>query len=169
MPLSWRIFQSLLWSTQSWTWQFHEIKEQAMNRMTALELTAVCMRAKLFQSCPTLCDPMDYSSPGSSVHGILQASILEQVSIPFSRASSQPRDQTHIFYISCIGRQVLYHYSHLGSPEFSCMFFQSAVYSERIPGKKYQAQEPRQKDWHLGMGREARLEKSVIVDWACTM
>ena len=116
MPLSWRIFQSLLWSTQSWTWQFHEIKEQAMNRMTALELTAVCMRAKLFQSCPTLCDPMDYSSPGSSVHGILQASILEQVSIPFSRASSQPRDQTHIFYISCIGRQVLYHYSHLGSP-----------------------------------------------------
>ena len=99
MPLSWRIFQSLLWSTQSWTWQFHEIKEQAMNRMTALELTAVCMHAKLFQSCPTLCDPMDYSSPGSSVYGILQARILEWVAIPFSRGSSWPSDQ---IWVSCI-------------------------------------------------------------------
>ena len=42
--------------------------------------------------CPTLCDPMDCSSPGSSVHGILQARILEWVAFPFSRGSSQPRD-----------------------------------------------------------------------------
>ena len=40
------------------------------------------------QSCLTLCDPMDYSPPGSSVHGILQARILEWVAIPFSRGSS---------------------------------------------------------------------------------
>ena len=45
------------------------------------------------QSCPTLCNPMDWGSPGSSVHGILQGRILEQVAISFSR-SSQPRDQT---------------------------------------------------------------------------
>ena len=51
------------------------------------------------QSCPTLCDPTDCSSPGSSVHGILQARILEWVAIPFSRGSSQPRDQTQA---SCI-------------------------------------------------------------------
>ena len=38
---------------------------------------ALCMRAKLLQSCPTLCDPMDRSPPDSSVHGILQARILE--------------------------------------------------------------------------------------------
>ena len=41
-----------------------------------------CMCTKLLQSCPTLCDPMDYSPPGSSVHGILQARILEWVAMP---------------------------------------------------------------------------------------
>ena len=48
------------------------------------------------QSCPTQCDPMDCSPPESSVHGILQARILEWVVISFSRASSQPRDRTQI-------------------------------------------------------------------------
>jgi len=56
------------------------------------------------QSCPTLCnDPMNCSPPGSSVHGILQARILEWVAISFSRGSSQPEDWTHV---SCIGRQI---------------------------------------------------------------
>ena len=44
------------------------------------------------QSCPTLCDPMDCSPPGSSVHGISQARIQEWVAISFSRGSSQPKD-----------------------------------------------------------------------------
>ena len=48
------------------------------------------------QSCPTLCDPMDCSPPGSSVHGIVPARILEWVAMPFSRASSQPRDRTQV-------------------------------------------------------------------------
>ena len=43
------------------------------------------------QSCPTLCDPMDYA-----VHGILQAGILECIAFPFSRGSSQPRDRTQV-------------------------------------------------------------------------
>ena len=43
------------------------------------------------QSCPTLCNPMDCSPLGSSIHGILQARILEWVAISFSRESSQPR------------------------------------------------------------------------------
>ena len=47
----------------------------------------------VIQSCLTLCDPMDYSLPGSSVHGILQARILEWVAISFSKGSSWPRDQ----------------------------------------------------------------------------
>ena len=51
------------------------------------------------QLCLTLFDPMDRSRPGSSVHGILQARILEWVAIPFSRGSSQPRGQTRV---SCI-------------------------------------------------------------------
>ena len=46
------------------------------------------------QSCPTLCDPMDCSPPGSSVHGIYQTRILQLVAIPFYRVSSQPRDET---------------------------------------------------------------------------
>ena len=54
---------------------------------------------KVTQSCPTLCDLMDYSPPGSSVHGILQARILEWVAISFSRGSSWPRNQTRV---SCI-------------------------------------------------------------------
>ena len=48
------------------------------------------------QSCLTLCDPMDCSLPGSSVHGILQGRIVEWVTVPFSRESSRPRDQTHV-------------------------------------------------------------------------
>ena len=51
------------------------------------------------QSCPTLCDPMGCSPPGSSVHGILQAWILEWVAVPLSRGSSPPRDRTRV---SCI-------------------------------------------------------------------
>ena len=51
------------------------------------------------QSCLTLCNPMDHSPPGSSVHGILQATILEWVAISFSRGCSTPRDQTCISYI----------------------------------------------------------------------
>ena len=50
--------------------------------------------------CLTLCNPMDCSLPGSSVHGILQARILECVAMPFSRGSSWPWGQTWIFYIA---------------------------------------------------------------------
>ena len=70
--------------------------------------TRACV-CSITQSCPTLFDPMDCSSPGSSVHGISQARILEGVAISSSRGSSQPRDQTCISCVSCIGRQVLYH------------------------------------------------------------
>ena len=49
------------------------------------------------QLCFALCNPMDGSPPGSSVHGILQARILEWVAMSFSRRSSQPRGQTHVF------------------------------------------------------------------------
>ena len=61
------------------------------------------------QSCLTLCEPMDCSLPGSSVHGILQARTLEWVARPSPRGSSQPKDQTHVSCVSCIGRRVLYH------------------------------------------------------------
>ena len=68
------------------------------------------MHAKSLQSCPTLCDSLDHSPPGSSVHGILQARILECVAMPSSRGSSRSRDGT---CVSCIGRWTLYY---LGFP-----------------------------------------------------
>ena len=54
-------------------------------------------KSKVAQFCPTLCDPMDCSLPGSSIHGIFQARILEWVAISFSRRSSQTRDWTQVF------------------------------------------------------------------------
>ena len=71
---------------------------------------------KSLQLCPTLCNPIACSLLHSSVHGILQARTLEWVSMPSSRGSSQPRDRTCVSYVSCIGRQVLYH---LGSPSLT--------------------------------------------------
>ena len=55
-----------------------------------------CMHTESLQSCPTLCDPMGRSLPGSSVPEILQARILEWVAVPSSRESFRPRDQTLI-------------------------------------------------------------------------
>ena len=70
----------------------------------------MCVRRKLLQSCATLCDPMDCRlSPGSSVHGILQARILEWVAISSSRETSQHRDSTCAAYVSYVGKWVLYH------------------------------------------------------------
>ena len=69
--------------------------------------TFVCMLCA--QSCPTLCNPLDCSLPGPSIHGISQARILEWVAISYPKGSSQPRDQTSIACISCIGRRILYH------------------------------------------------------------
>ena len=79
------------------TWNYHNI------------VNWLCMCAELLQFCPTLCDLMDYSPPGSSVHGIFQARILEWVAISSSRGSSWPKDWTCVSYISCTGRQVVYH------------------------------------------------------------
>ena len=67
------------------------------------------------QSCPTLCDTMDCNPPGFTVHGIFQARILEWFAIPFSKGSSQPRDQTKVsgiagrfFTVWAPGKPVLY-------------------------------------------------------------
>ena len=60
------------------------------------------IESEVAQSCLTLCDPIDYSLPISSVHGILQARILKWVAIPFSRGSSWPRDWSRVY---CIARR----------------------------------------------------------------
>ena len=55
--------------------------------------------SKVVQSCPTFCNPMDCSLPGSSVPGIFQAIVLEWIAISFSNESSQPRDRTWVSHI----------------------------------------------------------------------
>ena len=77
-------------------------------------LQRICV--KFLPSCPTLCDRRDCSLPGSSVHGILQAKILQWVAMSSSRGSSWFRDRTHVCYVSCTGSWILYHQCQLGSP-----------------------------------------------------
>ena len=81
-----------------------------------------CPLCSVMQLCRTLCNFIDCSLSGSSVHGILQARIVEWISMPFSRGSSWPRGQTLFSYIFCIGRWIFfffffYHKHYLGSPK----------------------------------------------------
>ena len=64
---------------------------------STLRMTSVYVVVLVTKSCSTLCDPMDCSRPGSSVHGILQVRILEWVAISFPRGSSWPRNRTQVF------------------------------------------------------------------------
>ena len=73
-----------------------------------------CVPAKSPQSCLTLCNPIDCSLPGSSLHRILQSIILEWVAMTSPRGSFWLKDQTHISFISCIGSCILIQLSHLG-------------------------------------------------------
>ena len=76
-----------------------------------MSLVGVCVLVA--QSCPSLCNPMDCSLPGFSVHGILQARILEWVAIPFCNGSF-PSQGLNPSLLHC--RQIIYHLSHQGSP-----------------------------------------------------
>ena len=86
-------------------WQMHslQLSHQGIphSSFSSVQFSSVQF-SSVAQSCLTLCDPMDYSLPRSSVHGILQARILEWVAISFSRGSSRPRDQTQVSRI--VGR-----------------------------------------------------------------
>ena len=76
----------------------------------------VCVLVDQLLVAPILCDPMNCGPPASSAHGILQARILEWVTIPFSRGSSWARGQTPV---SCIALFTLYCVSHQGSPQIT--------------------------------------------------
>ena len=80
--------------------------------------------AQLLWSCPTLCDPMDCSPPGASVHGILQVRMLEWVAIPFSRGSSQLSDNLSLPHC----RGILHLLSHRGRPWTSFIYLFSTIF-----------------------------------------
>ena len=97
------------------------------------------MKVLVTQSCPTFCDPMDCSQPDSTVHGIFQARVLEWVAICSSRGSSWTRNGTCISYVSCIGRQILYH----------CASWEACPKSFSLPG--YRVQTPCSR-WDISRG-----------------
>ena len=80
-------------------------------KLSAIKYLSKELQSEVAQSCLTLCNPMDCSLPGSSVHGIFQAIVLEWIAISFSRGSSQPRDQT---WVSRVVKQPLYRLRHQG-------------------------------------------------------
>ena len=98
-----------------WLLYFHRFLNPILSKLLSIQLAQLlfCLqrctvlpcqtnhkvKVLVTQSCLTLYDPMDYSRPGSSVHGVLLARILEWAAIPFSRGSSKPRGQT---WVSCI-------------------------------------------------------------------
>ena len=100
------------------------LRENTLDSKTPdiLNLKRISVCAKSLQLCTAVCDPMDCSPSDSSVHGILQARILEWVAMPSSRGSSQPRDRTRISYVSyalatvCLFVCFFNHYDHLGNP-----------------------------------------------------
>ena len=101
-PWGWNV----VWIDMCFNWKSHTNMKKRNAR-----LPYVCVL-----SCFSLvwhCDPMDCSLPGSSVHGILQARVLEWVVMSFSRGLSWPKDRTCISFLSCIGRQILYRLHHL--------------------------------------------------------
>ena len=95
----------------------------------------------------SLCNLMDYSPPGFSTHGILQARILEWVAVPSSRGSSRPRDGTCVSYVSCIGSQVLYHCTTWKAPRRQ--YVSASITPE--PG-----------NWQLGTTPKARILLNIF-------
>ena len=101
---------------QSSMW-FQEVDASEGGKWDICVCVCVCVCAQL---CLTLCDPMDCSPQVSSVHGILQARMLEWIAFSFSRGSSRPKDQTWVFCVSFtghwqVGSLPLHHWeAHLG-------------------------------------------------------
>ena len=87
-----------IWNLHVYSLNIYSILSILFNLVSIHFLNTVL--ALVAQLCPTLCDPMDCSPPGSSVHGILQVRILEWFAISYSRGSSQPKDGTLVSWIA---------------------------------------------------------------------
>ena len=107
---------------------FVQVVSLVIGQQFVLTISKWKVKVKVTQSCLTLCDPLNCHPPGSSVHEIFQARILEWVAIPFSRRSSWVRDQTQVsciadrFFTIWATREVLMTSSHSSTPSFLMPF-----------------------------------------------
>ena len=121
-------------------------------RSSNIRLNAWKVEVLVTQLCPTHCDPKDCSPPGSSVHGILQARILEWVDIHFSRRTSWPRDQTQVshttgrFFTVWATRVACLNAEHNNIP-FSQEYYGSGVF----PRTSVQVLMLWKQGWHSGL------------------
>ena len=131
------------WDRDTWVLQQqyfprpHQIFLSTQERVCVCVCVCVCVGVCVYthagthsvtQSCLTLCDPMDWSPPGSYIHGIFQARILEWVVISCSRGSFWPRNQTSISWVSCIVRQILHFIYPCNKPTFPLRSFKKSLF-----------------------------------------
>ena len=103
------LYRNICDSPQTGMENIYPWKEQLPR--SEVQLYAYVLSHSVVQLYLTLCNCMDYRPPDSSVHGILQARILEWVASSSSRGSSQPRDRTRVSCVSCIGWWILCHWA----------------------------------------------------------
>ena len=113
-----------MFSAQTWfICQAFSVSYSKIHSIVVTHLKSYCSYfncAQSLQSCPALCDSLDCSPPGSSVHGIFQARILEWVAMPSSRGSSWPRGRIWVSSIFCIAGGFFTCWATRDAPYFNC-------------------------------------------------
>ena len=120
----------------------------------------------LAQLCLTVCNPLPCSLPDLSIHGIFQARILEQVAISFSGGSPQPRDQTCVSCISCLGQWIRYHFGNLAELILDTQSYEGPLSISEV---SFCINKDRDKHWSESLiSKEKCTEGSKLASWEGT-